>query len=133
MRPARRGTARAPAGVDPDRTVVGFAEWECRWQTDDGKELRVLFRNSDPPSDDEGERHVFSGHEVFDMGAAVSPNSCLVDMVNRVGVSPDGDGDMVAELVRFQLQAGSDESVDELCGLALDIAEPVAARLPAVS
>ncbi|WP_369369777.1 serine/threonine-protein kinase [Promicromonospora sp. Populi] len=120
-------------GVDPDPAFVGFAEWDCRWETDDGKELRVLFRNGEPPSDDDGRRHVFSGHEVFDEGALLSASSCVVEVVNRVTVSPDGDGDIVAELIRFHLQAGSDVPVEELCDLTLDIAEPVAARLPALS
>jgi hypothetical protein len=120
-------------GVDANRPLVGFAEWECRWEADDGKHLRVLFQHSDPLSEDDGERFVFSGREVFNEGDSWSADSCLVDIVNRVGVSVDGDGDVVAELVRFQLEAGGDEPVDELCDLLLDIAEPVAARLPAVS
>jgi hypothetical protein len=120
-------------GVDAARPVVGFAEWDCQWEVDDGKELRVLFQHSDPLSEDSGERFVLSGHEVFDEGDSWSEDSCLVSIVNRVAVSRDGDGDIVAELVRIHLEAGGDESVDELCTLALDIAEPVAAALPAVS
>jgi hypothetical protein len=120
-------------GVDADSPLVGFAEWECQWETEDGKDLRVLFQHSDPLTEDDGERHVFSGREVFDEGDSWSADSCLVSMVNRVAVSVDGDGDVVAELVRFQLEAGGDESVGELCSLLLDIAEPVAARLPTVS
>ncbi|MFD6142579.1 serine/threonine-protein kinase [Promicromonospora sp. NPDC060271] len=120
-------------GVDAARPVVGFAEWDCQWEVADGKELRVLFQHSDPLSADSGERFVRSGHEVFDEGDSWSEDSCLVSIVNRVAVSRDGDGDIVAELVRIHLEAGGDEPVDELCALALDIAEPVAAALPAVS
>ncbi|GHH76172.1 hypothetical protein GCM10017772_34110 [Promicromonospora soli] len=120
-------------GVDAARPVVGFAEWECRWTTDDGKGLRVLFQHSDPLTADDGERFVFSGHEVFNEGDSWSEDSCLVSVVNRVAPSADGDDDTVAELVRFQLEAGGDETVDELCALALDIVEPVAAALPATS
>jgi hypothetical protein len=119
-------------GVDAARPVVGFAEWDCQWEAEDGKELRVLFQHSDPLSEDSGERFVLSGHEVFDEGDSWSTDSCLVSVVNRVAVSRDGDGDIVAELVRLQLVAGGDEPVDELCALVLDIAEPVAAALPAV-
>ncbi len=120
-------------GVDADRPTVGFAEWECKWGTDDGKELTVRFQFNDPLSEDNGERFVFSGHEVFNERDSWTATSCLVSVVNRVAVSADGDGDIVAELVRLQLEAGGDESVDELCGVLLDIAEPVAAKLPAVS
>jgi hypothetical protein len=120
-------------GVDADRPVVGFAEWDCQWEVADGKELRVLFQHSDPLTEDTGERFVLNGHEVFDEGDSWSEDSCLVSIVNRVAVSRDGDGDIVAELVRIHLEAGGDEPVDELCALALDIAEPVAAALPAVS
>lgn len=120
-------------GVDAASPVVGFAEWDCQWEVDDGKELRVLFQHNDPLSEDSGERFVLSGHEVFNEGDSWSEDSCLVSIVNRVAVSRDGDGDIVAELVRIHLEAGGDESVDELCALALDIAEPVAAALPAVS
>ncbi|MFC4631460.1 serine/threonine-protein kinase [Promicromonospora alba] len=115
------------------RPVVGFAEWDCQWDVDDGTELRVLFQHSDPLSEDSGERFVLSGHEVFNEGDSWSEDSCLVSIVNRVAVSRDGDGDIVAELVRIHLEGSGEESVDELCALALDIAEPVAAALPAVS
>ncbi|MEU4388227.1 serine/threonine-protein kinase [Promicromonospora sp. NPDC023805] len=120
-------------GVDADRPVVGFAEWECRWQTDDGKELRVMFQHNDEPSEEIGERFVLSGHEVFDEGTSWSADSCLVSIVNRVAISVDGDGDIVAEMVKLQLLADDGEPVDELCDVLLKIAEPVAARLPAVS
>jgi hypothetical protein len=120
-------------GVDAKRPLVGFAEWECRWETADGKDLRVLFQHGDPLSEDDGERHVFSGREVYDEGDSWTEDSCLVSIVNRVAVSKDGDGDVVAELVRLQLEAGGDEPVDELCNLLVSIAEPVAAALPAVS
>lgn len=120
-------------GVDATHPNVGFAEWDCQWETDDGKDLRVLFQHSDPRNEDDGERHVFSGREVYDEGDSWSASSCLVSIVNRVAPSVDGDGETVAELIRFQLEAGDDEPVDELCGLLLDIAEPVAAELPAAS
>lgn len=119
--------------LDATHPVVGFAEWECRWETDDGKDLRVLFQFSDPLSEDDGERYVFGGREVFDRRDAWATDSCLVDVVNRVAVSPDGDGDVVAELVRIQLEAEDGTPLDELCETALDIAEPVAWALPAVS
>lgn len=118
-------------GVDAAHPLVGFAEWECKWDADDGKELRVLFQHSDPPTPDDGERTVLHGHEVFDEGDSWSATSCLVSIVNRVAPSVDGDGDPIAELVRMELRAGSDETVDELCAIVLDIAEPVAAALPA--
>lgn len=120
-------------GVDAAHPLVGYAEWECKWEADDGKSLRVLFQHSDPPTEDDGERHVLSGHEVFDEGDSWSADSCLVSVVNRVATSVDGDGRPVAELVRLQLEAGGDEPVDELCDLLLDITEPVAAALPAAS
>jgi hypothetical protein len=120
-------------GVDTARPNSGFAEWECRWGTDDGKELRVLFQHSDPLTEDDGERFVLGGHEVFNEGDSWTAESCLVSIVNRVGPSIDGDGDTVAELVRLQLEGGDDEPVDELCDLLLDMAEPVAAALPAAS
>ncbi|PUB22292.1 serine/threonine protein kinase [Promicromonospora sp. AC04] len=120
-------------GVVADRPTVGFAEWECKWGTDDGKELTARFQFNDPLSEDSGERFVLSGHEVFNEGDSWTATSCLVSIVNRVAVSADGDGDIVAELVRLHLEADGDESVDELCDVLLDIAQPVAARLPAVS
>jgi hypothetical protein len=120
-------------GVHATQPTVGFAEWDCMWETDDGKDLRVLFQHSDPLSEDSGERFVFSGHDVFNEGDSWSADSCLVSIVNRVAVSVDGDGDVVAELVRLQLEAGGDEPVDELCDILVDIAEPVAAALPATS
>ncbi|MCP2264564.1 serine/threonine-protein kinase [Promicromonospora thailandica] len=120
-------------GVDAAHPLVGFAEWECRWETDDGKDLRVLFQHDDPLTEDDGERYVFSGHEVFDRGDSWSTDSCLVDVVNRVAVSVDGDGDVVAELVRIELEDEDGADVDELCAVALDIAEPVAAALPPAS
>ncbi|NNH55109.1 hypothetical protein HLB15_23100, partial [Promicromonospora citrea] len=120
--------------VDTAHPLAGFADWECRWDTDDGKELRVLFQFNEPLTEDDGDRYVVDGRELFVRGDTWSADSCLVDVVNRVAVSEDGDGDVVAELVRIQLQDEDGESpdIDALCTTALDIAEPVAAALPAV-
>ncbi|MFE7503765.1 serine/threonine-protein kinase [Promicromonospora sp. NPDC057488] len=120
-------------GAEAARPLAGFAGWDCRWTTDDGTELHVQFEYDRPPTESDGDRYVFSGREVFERGSLWSEDSCLVDVVNRVAISVDGDGSIRAELVRIQLTAGGNESVDELCGLALDIAEPVAAALPPVS
>ncbi|HEV6951829.1 MAG TPA: serine/threonine-protein kinase [Promicromonospora sp.] len=121
-------------GVDVAHPLVGFAGWECRWEVDDGKDLRVLFQFDDPLTEDDGDRYVFDGHEAFVRGDWWSADSCLVDVVNRVAVSEDGDGAVVAELVRIQLrdEAAEHPDVDALCSTALDVAEPVAAALPAV-
>lgn len=120
-------------GVDATHPLVGFAEWDCTWYAEDGKELRALFQHHEPFTADDGEHFLFSGHETVDEGDSWSSTSCLVSVVNREAPSVHGDGTTVAELVRLELRAGGDESVDELCDLLLDIAEPVAAALPAVS
>jgi hypothetical protein len=120
-------------GVDANHPLVGFAEWDCTWHAEDGKELRALFQHHEPFTADDGERFLFSGHETVDEGDSWSSTSCLVSIVNREAPSVHGDGTTVAELVRLELSAGGDEPVDELCDLLVDIAEPVAAALPAVS
>ncbi|GAB2468856.1 hypothetical protein GCM10027063_06550 [Promicromonospora xylanilytica] len=120
-------------GVDATHPLVGFAEWDCRWYADDGKELRALFQHHEPFTPDDGEHFVLSGHDTVDEGDSWSSTSCLVSVVNREAPSVHGDGTTVAELVRLELRAGGDETVDELCDLLLDIAEPVAAALPPAS
>ncbi|GAB3649246.1 hypothetical protein GCM10028833_16600 [Glycomyces tarimensis] len=117
-------------GVDANHPVVSFAEWDCRWNSTTSDDfLRVLFQRSEPlVAGEEGEPVELAGREAFVQGDRWAEGSCLVSVVNRQEPSVDGDGTITAELVRVYIEG--DEPIDELCDMAIDFAEPIAAALP---
>lgn len=102
---------------------AGFAEWDCLWDGDDNRFLRVIFQHADPSSD--GERRTAHGHTIYVRGDAWE-EGCLVDVVARTYQSPDGDG-AVSDLARVHLRGSDDESA--LCDDAITVANSIAAAL----
>ncbi|GAA1860644.1 hypothetical protein [Myceligenerans crystallogenes] len=96
-----------------------FAEWDCEWDGDDDRFLRVIFQRDDAGSD--GDRQTYSGRTAYVRGDAWG-EGCLVDVVARSYASPDGDG-QVHDLARVHLR-GTDD-----CDDAVTAAKSVAAAL----
>ena len=117
-------------GVDADHPVRSFAGWDCRWNSTTSDDyLRVFFQRSEPLNEsDEDDPFTVAEHEAFLQGDRWGDGSCLVSVVNRQEPSVDGDGTITAELVRVYVEGEDPE--DELCDLAVSLAEPVAEALP---
>lgn len=108
--------------VSPQRE---FAEWDCKWDGDEGRYLRLLFERNEGYAPDDGTRLSMSGHVAYERGDAWG-EGCLVDVVAAEGSSPDGDG-RVSELLRVHLTGESDQ--DTLCEDAVTVARSAAAAL----
>ncbi|GAB3999060.1 hypothetical protein GCM10029992_26760 [Glycomyces albus] len=116
-------------GVDAAHPVVNYGEWECNWgSTTRDYRLRILFQRSDPLTTEEGEPITLGGRDAYLQRDRWTDDSCLISIVHRQGPSVDGDGTTTAELVRLLVYG--DAPNDELCELALELAEPAAAALP---
>lgn len=107
--------------VGPQRE---FAEWDCKWDGDDGRDLRLLFQR-DEGYGHEGTKVSAPGHAVYERGDAWG-EGCLVDVVAAEGASPEGDGP-VTELLRVHLTGESDR--DTLCEDAVAVARSAASSL----
>ncbi|WP_199037073.1 serine/threonine-protein kinase [Glycomyces salinus] len=115
-------------GIDATHPVVNYGEWECNWgSTTRDYRLRILFQRSDPLTAEEGEPITLGGREAYLQRDRWTDDSCLVSIVHRQGPSADGDGTTTAELVRLLVYG--DAPNEELCEMALDLAEPAAAAL----
>jgi hypothetical protein len=108
--------------VSPQRE---FAEWDCKWDGDEGRYLRVLFERNEGYDPEGGTRTSMSGHAAYERGDAWD-EGCLVDVVAGEGPSPEGDG-RVSELLRVHLTGESDR--EALCEDALAVARSAAAAL----
>jgi serine/threonine protein kinase len=108
--------------VSPQRE---FAEWDCKWDGDEGRYLRILFERNEGYDPDGGTRTSMSGHPAYERGDAWD-EGCLVDVVVAEGPSPEGDG-RVSELLRVHLTGESDQ--DTLCEDAMTVARSAAAAL----
>lgn len=107
--------------VSPQRE---FADWDCKWDGDDSRNLRMLFSRVEGYERD-GTKVSVPGHVAYVRGDAWD-EGCLVDVVAREGASREGDGP-VAELLRVHLTGESDQ--DTLCDDALTAARSAAAAL----
>jgi eukaryotic-like serine/threonine-protein kinase len=117
-------------GVDADEPVSGFADWECYWSsTTSDMDVKVEFDRGEPLGDDDGERLVLSGRDAFNGGDSWGEDSCMVSVAYRRFPSLDGDGTTTAEYVRLRV-SGKEDPLEELCAVAVDLAEPLAAALP---
>ncbi|GAA4687072.1 Serine/threonine protein kinase [Promicromonospora umidemergens] len=120
---------RAALSVDDlPSSRSAYGAWDCVWDGDDSREVRLFFQREEPLGSDEGERVTYSGHPVFLQGDRWE-EGCLASVVGNQGKSPDGDG-QVAELVRVHV-TGGESSTDELCEATEEVARSVAAALPA--
>lgn len=108
--------------VSPQRE---FAEWDCKWDGDEGRYLRVLFERNEGYDPEGGTRTSMSGHTAYERDDAWG-EGCLVDVVAGEGPSPEGDG-RVSELLRVHLTGESDQ--DTLCEDAVAVARSAAAAL----
>jgi hypothetical protein len=108
--------------VSPQRE---FAEWDCKWDGDGGRYLRLLFQRDEGYTPDDGTRASLSGHVAYQRGDAWG-EGCLVDVVAQEGPSPEGDG-RVSELLRVHLTGESDQ--ETLCADAVTVARSAAAAL----
>ncbi|MBE1878110.1 hypothetical protein IHE71_20680, partial [Myceligenerans sp. TRM 65318] len=120
------GALRTALNLDD---VVGprreFAEWDCMWDGDDGRDLRLLFQRDEGYDPDDGTRFSASGHTAYERGDHWE-DGCLVDVVAQRGPSPEGDGP-VSELLRIHLTGESDR--DTLCDDAMEVARSAASSL----
>ncbi|WP_165362873.1 serine/threonine-protein kinase [Promicromonospora panici] len=108
--------------VSPQRE---FAEWDCKWDGDESRYLRLLFERNEGYAPDDGTRTSLSGHTAYERGDAWG-EGCLVDVVAKEGPSPEGDG-RVSELLRVHLTGESDQ--ETLCDDAVTVARSAAAGL----
>lgn len=108
--------------VSPQRE---FAEWDCKWDGDESRYLRILFDRSEGYAPGESTRISLSGHVAYERGDAWE-EGCLVDVVANEGPSPEGDG-RVSELLRVHLTGESDQQT--LCEDAVAVARSAAAAL----
>lgn len=118
-------------GVDATHPVVPYGGWECRWNsTTSETEVYVIFDRDQPLSEEDGEPMTFAGRPALMEGSAAwGEGTCKVSVMHRQGPSADGDGSTTAEIVQL-IVLGEDESEEDLCDLAVGLAEPLAAALP---
>lgn len=102
-----------------------FAEWDCNWDGDEGRYLRIMFQRDEGYAPGESTEHSLSGYTAYERGDAWE-EGCLVDVVAQEGASPEGDG-TVTELLRVHLTGESDQ--DTLCDAAVAVARSAAAAL----
>ncbi|GAB2468848.1 hypothetical protein GCM10027063_06540 [Promicromonospora xylanilytica] len=106
-----------------------YGAWDCVWDGDDSREVRLFFQRDEPLGSDDGERVTYSGHPVFLQGDRWE-EGCLVSVVGHQGASPDGDG-QVAELLRVHVTDDGEAGSDEICEDTEAVARSVAEALPA--
>ena len=117
---------RTALGIDdPVSPGREFAEWDCNWDGDEGRYLRVLFQRDEGYAPGESTELSLSGYTAFERGGAWE-EGCLVDVVANEGASPEGDGS-VSELLRVHLTGEGDQ--DTLCEDAVAVARSAAAAL----
>jgi hypothetical protein len=122
------GLERFP-GVNAHSPYRAFGGWECHWySTTSDRELHLIFDRSDPPTAADGEPIEVAGRTALVQGDYWREESCLVSVVHRSFPSADGDGTTTAEFLRVVVHGG--DTQDELCALAVAMAEPAAASLP---
>lgn len=121
---------RAALTVDdlPSGTSA-YGAWDCVWDGDYSREVRIFFQRDEPLGPGDGERVTHYGYPIFLQGDRWG-EGCLVSVAGNQGRSPDGDG-LVAELVRVHVTDDGESGTDELCEVTEDVARSVAAALPA--
>jgi hypothetical protein len=120
-------------GVAADDPLLGFGGWSCWWpSTTSQTRVRVLFDRDDPPEADDGERIDVDGRVGYIEGDHWGDYSCLVSVVYREFPSDENDGTITAEYLRIWVLGVEENSQEELCGLAVTMAEPAAEALPEV-
>jgi hypothetical protein len=106
-----------------------YGAWDCVWDGDYNREVRIFFQRDEPLGPGDGERVTHYGYPIFLQGDRWG-EGCLVSVAGNQGRSPDGDG-LVAELVRVHVTDDGESGTDELCEVTEDVARSVAAALPA--
>jgi len=123
-----QGLERFP-GVDADHPLKGFADWKCTWfSTTSKNELMVVFDRDDPPNAEDGDQIELAGRVAVLQDDHWGEGTCMVSVVHRSFASADNDGTTTTE--RLQLIVEGDGPQEELCDLALSLAEPAAEALP---
>jgi hypothetical protein len=119
-------------GVAADDPIEGFGGWSCWWvSTTSSTKVRVLFDRDDPPEADDGERLTLDGRVAYNEGDHWGEDvSCLVSVVYRQFTSAGPDREITAEYLRIWVEGNEDDSLDELCDLAVTMAGPAAEALP---
>lgn len=117
-------------GVDADHPQRGFAGWTCKWHSTTNEiDVRVLFDRDDPPEPDNGEPIELAGRTGYNEGENWGDGSCLVSLVHREFPSTEKDGTINAEYLRIWVEGEDDDPLDELCALAVSMAESAAVAL----
>lgn len=105
----------------------GFANWDCRWDNDEGSAVaRVIFDRGTAVSPPDGAHTTRAGHDVYLDAEGYGENTCSADIVNRE--YRNASGDPLAELALVVVEG--DPPMPELCRMADVLANPVASRLP---
>ncbi|WP_335988709.1 serine/threonine-protein kinase [Glycomyces sp. MUSA5-2] len=117
-------------GVNAHSPYRGFGDWECEWySTTSDRKVSLEFDRADPPTAEDGEVVEIGGRPALVEGDHWYPDSCLVSVVNRSYPSADGDGTTTTEFLRL-IVFGDEETQEDRCALAVDLAEPAAEALP---
>jgi hypothetical protein len=118
-------------GVDADHPLDGFGGWTCEWvSTTSETDVRILFDRDDPPEADDGRRIELNGRTTYIEGDHWGDYTCLVSVVHRQFPSVEQDGTTVAEYLRVKVEGVETDTQEELCALAVAMAEPAALALP---
>ncbi|WP_155059675.1 serine/threonine-protein kinase [Streptomyces blattellae] len=114
-------------GLQGEVPDAGVADWSCEWTSDvDNLDTEIAFFRDQPKSaEDGGEEITLSGYRtVIEPDDDGDSCSAFVEYRQYSGMGAE----MFAEMVR--LDVGGERSMDELCGMATDLARSAAAELP---
>jgi hypothetical protein len=118
---------RAVPGFADATPSPGFANWDCRWDNDDGSAVaRVIFDRGTAESPPDGTHTTRAGHAVYVDAEGYGENTCSADIVNRL--YRNAAGDPLAEMALVVVEG--DPPMPDLCRVADTLADPVATRLP---
>jgi hypothetical protein len=122
------GLERFP-GVDAHDPLEGFGGWKCTWySTTSDRELQLVLDWDDPMNADDGRQIELAGKVAFVQGDHWGEGSCMVSVIYRQFASADDDGTTTIE--RLQIVVEGDDPQEELCDLAVAMAESAALALP---
>ncbi|MEO3765975.1 serine/threonine-protein kinase [Streptomyces sp. B8F3] len=117
-------------GVDAGDPDVGFGNWDCDWySTTRDIEVQLRYDRDQPLSGEDGRVTMMAGRDAVVSPAYDGEDTCTVRVEYRE--YPDENGQKAVELLYLTLD-GDDESPDELCGMATQLAETAARELPRI-
>ncbi|MGH8795288.1 MAG: protein kinase domain-containing protein [Stackebrandtia sp.] len=116
-------------GVDAVHPDAGFGSWECRWNsTTSGATLLLIFDRHQPMTAKDGRPVTLAGHDAFVEPDGYGDETCLVSVVHRQYEDADERERVEVELLLVAVMGS--QPTEELCDLAVDLAEPAASSLP---